>query len=111
MELIRTCYRLALCVNIRFGFVPLVELSDNNGMEMGMHCEAWHKRQAVQIAAQLPEKAEDALIVLALCRELVEGFLSPQRADLGGAVVPFRSAPPNSPSRLASSTGNAAGLP
>lgn len=42
-----------------------------------MAAEAWHKRQAIQIAAALPETAEDALIVLELARELVEGFLYP----------------------------------
>jgi hypothetical protein len=41
-----------------------------------MALEAWHRRQAIQIAAALPESIEDALIVLDLARELVEGFLS-----------------------------------
>ena len=45
-----------------------------------MTVEAWHRRQAIQIAAALPENREDALIVLELARELVEGFLyGPQR--------------------------------
>lgn len=43
---------------------------------------AWQRRHAVQIVAQLPEVTADALLVLDLARELVEGFLSattPQR--------------------------------
>jgi len=43
--------------------------------------EAWHRRQAIQIAAALPESLEDALLVLNLAKELVNGFLAgPQRA-------------------------------
>lgn len=45
-----------------------------------MSGEAWHRRHAIQIAAALPETREDALLVLELARELVEGFLhAPQR--------------------------------
>jgi hypothetical protein len=48
-----------------------------------MAMEAWHKRQAIQIAAALPETREDALMVLDLARELVEGFLyGPQRPEM-----------------------------
>jgi hypothetical protein len=35
----------------------------------------WRRRQAIQIAAQLPEKTDDALAVLELTKELVVGFL------------------------------------
>jgi len=52
-----------------------------------MMTEAWHRRQAIQIAAALPETIEDAILVLSLARELVETFLSgkPQaEALLGG---------------------------
>ena len=37
---------------------------------------AWHRRHAIQIAAALPDTVEDALLVLELARQLVEGFLS-----------------------------------
>jgi hypothetical protein len=40
-----------------------------------MSTEAWHRRQAIQVAAALPETREDALIVLRLATELVESFL------------------------------------
>ncbi|MGY3443711.1 hypothetical protein [Bradyrhizobium sp. USDA 4473] len=36
----------------------------------------WRRRQAIQIACQLPEYCEDALAVLRLAEELVTGFLS-----------------------------------
>lgn len=47
-----------------------------------MTVEAWHRRQAIQIAAALPETREDALIVLGLAQELAEDFLfGPERAE------------------------------
>lgn len=52
----------------------------------------WHRRHAIQIAAQLPERPEDALLVLELARELIEGFLGgqePRARDLGAAVIRF----------------------
>jgi hypothetical protein len=36
----------------------------------------WHRRHAVMLASQLPEAAADAVIVLRLTMELVEGFLA-----------------------------------
>lgn len=42
--------------------------------------ENWLRRHAIQIAAQLPESPEDAILVLELARQLVEGFLKPQPA-------------------------------
>lgn len=58
-----------------------------------VEAQDWHRRHALQLAAQLPEKVEDALIVLGLCQGLVEGFLTPQRASEGLAeVLPFRPA-------------------
>ena len=58
-----------------------------------VEAQSWHRRHALQLVAQLPEKAEDALIVLALCRELVDGFMAPQRASEGfrEGVLPFRA--------------------
>jgi hypothetical protein len=38
--------------------------------------EGWHRRHAIQIACQLPEKTEDSLIILRLAMILVRGFLS-----------------------------------
>lgn len=38
--------------------------------------ESWLRRQAIQIAAQLPENPEDALIVLSLAEGLQRSFLS-----------------------------------
>ena len=40
-----------------------------------MVVEAWHRRHAIQVVAQLPEGTQDALVVLAMAKELVEGFL------------------------------------
>jgi hypothetical protein len=66
---------------------------------MKQMAEAWHRRHAIQIAAALPEDAEDALMVLELARELVERFLyAPQRrpetprgARERGVVVSLRA--------------------
>ncbi len=41
----------------------------------------WYRRHAIQIAAALPETTEDALIVLCLATELVEGFLAGAKTD------------------------------
>lgn len=62
-----------------------------------MVSEAWHRRQAIHIAAALPESIDDAMIVLELAKELVSGFLAGQRPDLAedrerGNVVSLSSA-------------------
>lgn len=58
--------------------------------------QGWHRRQAIQIAAQLPDDPADALIVLGLAKNLVESFLQAPRDLLdderGDVVVPFSSA-------------------
>jgi hypothetical protein len=41
-----------------------------------MKINADHRRHAIQIVSALPNDTEDALIVLDLARQLVEGFLS-----------------------------------
>lgn len=43
----------------------------------------WHRRHAITLAGQLPDKIEDALIVIEAMRDLVERFLipDPQGAD------------------------------
>jgi hypothetical protein len=51
--------------------------------------ELWLRRQAVQIAAQLPESGQDALQVLTYAREVVEKFLAPEREQKDGLVMPF----------------------
>lgn len=56
--------------------------------------EAWHRRQAIQVVAQLPEGTQDAMVVLALARELVEGFLSASQArapvsEAAASVIAF----------------------
>jgi hypothetical protein len=52
--------------------------------------DTWLRRHAIQIAAQLPEKPEDAILVLDLARQLVEDFLKPQAAP----ARPERPLPP-----------------
>ena len=51
----------------------------------------WRRRHAIQIVAQLPEGPEDALVVLDLARQLVEGFLREGQPRLP-AVVAFPAA-------------------
>ena len=63
-----------------------------------MIVEGWHRRQAIQVAAALPDTVEDALLVLDLARQLVEGFLAgTQRTEPAlererGVVVSLSSA-------------------
>jgi hypothetical protein len=58
--------------------------------------ESWLRRQAIQIAAQLPEDPNDALEVLRLTTSLVESFLrAPAQAralDRSEAVIAFPAA-------------------
>lgn len=49
----------------------------------------WHRRHAIQIVAQLPEGTQDALMVLELARELVEGFLQAGQRPALAEVVGF----------------------
>jgi hypothetical protein len=49
----------------------------------------WHRRHAIQIVAQLPEGTQDALMVLELARELVEGFLQRDQRPALAEVVGF----------------------
>jgi hypothetical protein len=42
--------------------------------------QAWHRRHAVMIAAQLPEDHNDALAVLCAAIDLVQGFLAGDEA-------------------------------
>lgn len=41
---------------------------------MPQRIEAWHRRSALHLAAQLPDTAVDALKVLACTREIVDKF-------------------------------------
>ena len=50
-------------------------VSINEHMELS-EAEARNRRRAIQIVAQLPENAREALAVLGLCEELVRSFLS-----------------------------------
>ena len=52
----------------------------------------WHRRQALVLASQLPDKQSDALLVLEAARELVERFLTDAAEDQGSLaanVLPF----------------------
>lgn len=40
-----------------------------------MRIEAWHRRHALCMASSLPERIDDARIILKLLAELVDGFL------------------------------------
>ena len=55
---------------------------------------AWHRRQAMLLAAQLPENPNDARMVLAAITELVETFLDQpveQAVKIATNVLPFVS--------------------
>jgi hypothetical protein len=59
------------------------------GMPLG-----WHKRQAVMLAAQLPEDMKDARLVLEAVAELLDTFLQDRAHDepeLSSNVLPFAS--------------------
>lgn len=43
--------------------------------------ENWHRRQALALASQLPDNANDALLVIEATREIVERFLMPKQVE------------------------------
>jgi hypothetical protein len=53
--------------------------------------DGWQRRQAVQLTAMLPEKTEDARLVLKLALELVNGFLSGGQSAPEGFSLPDRN--------------------
>jgi hypothetical protein len=73
----------------------------------------WIRRQALNIASQLPEEADSAREIIALVQRLIDFFDVPDPPpDTPGdqAVLRFPGGP-NSPRRRASSTGRPSGLP
>lgn len=52
----------------------------------------WQRRVAIQIAAQLPENADDALMVLHLAVELVETFLKKDQPRMPAELIDFSAA-------------------
>lgn len=74
------------------------------------------KAQALQIAAQLPEDHDDALLVCGYLKELIEWGMghelsTPDEKPQSGAVVRFPRSGGNSPNRRANSSGSPSGLP
>lgn len=69
-----------------------------------LHSDAWRRRHALALAAQLPEHHEDAVAVIRLMQDLIEGFLDNQQADQRDRLVALPIE--NSPNRLAKSNGN-----
>jgi hypothetical protein len=53
-------------------------IGNNGASDMN---DSWQRRQAVQLTAMLPEKTDDALLVLELAIQLVMGFLAEGRQE------------------------------
>lgn len=51
--------------------------------------ELWLKRQAIQVAMQLPDDKAEALRVLDYARQLVTQFLADDKIEPGASVVPL----------------------
>jgi hypothetical protein len=54
---------------------------------MMLKVEPWHRRHALQIACQLPEKHDDAMAVLCAAMDLVKDFLAEPTPDQKPAPV------------------------
>ncbi|MGY4311149.1 hypothetical protein [Bradyrhizobium sp. JR3.5] len=52
-----------------------------------MKIKAWHRRQAVMLASQLPEKTEDALLVLRLATQHVTDFVAVEPEMKSASVI------------------------
>ncbi len=48
---------------------------------MGMGMQQWHRRHAMMLASQLPDKQEDAAHILAAMIELSEHFMATDPAE------------------------------
>lgn len=59
--------------------MSVTRLADRQNTRERDH-DAFLKRQAVQLAAQLPEKPQDALAVIGYMKRVVEEFLGPTPA-------------------------------
>ncbi len=76
-----------------------------------LHSDAWRRRHALALAAQLPEQHEDAKAVIRLMQDLIDGFLNEQQAPRPvqevqrGRLLALPLDCDNSPSRLAKSNG------
>jgi hypothetical protein len=83
---------------------------------MGAEPDNWQRRQALQIASQLPDDPEQAWAVLDVVEELIAFLFGPRPPAPGPpgggdqAVVRFPGGP-TSPKRRASETDNPSGLP
>lgn len=56
---------------------------------------AWHRRQAMALAGQLPENMNDARLVLAAIQDLVDNFMGQSSVEEGpraANVLPFGTA-------------------
>lgn len=73
--------------------------------------KSWYKQQALQIAAQLPAEPEAALEIVAIVEELILFLFVPPELPSGDQAVVRFPGGPSSPSRRASSSGNASVLP
>lgn len=74
--------------------------------------DAWRRRIALRVAAELPDCRDDALAVLDYVRELVDGFLAGADARLAGAaVLPFPAKRPAAASLADKSTVSPPALP
>jgi hypothetical protein len=60
--------------------MSVTRLADRQNSHKERDHDAYLRRQAVQLAAQLPEKPQDALEVIAYMQRVVEEFLAPTRA-------------------------------
>lgn len=50
--------------------------------------EGWHRRHAVMLAGQLPEKDEDARIIIHLTMQLLTDFLAqPEEVDKPAPII------------------------
>lgn len=77
--------------------------------------QGWHRRQALQIASQLPDNPDDAWAILEIVGDLVRFFAGPDPKPPDGgdddhAVLRFPGGP-SSPRRWAKSTERPPGRP
>lgn len=58
----------------------------------GGSSDRWLRRQAIQLAGQLPEDTKDARLVIEYMKQLVDSFIDEQRtaSEKSGTVTPLK---------------------
>lgn len=58
-------------------------------MKTNYKCQPWHQKQALILAAQMPENLDDAIIIADFLRNLLDILRDDENLKLNRTVLPF----------------------